>query len=46
MEEMCKLSPEDFIMASKRSQDLINAIKELILQGETLSQDLQLQHLM
>lgn len=39
MEELCKLSPEDFILASKRSQDLINAIKELILQGETLSQD-------
>lgn len=39
MEELCKLSPEDFILASKRSQDLMNAIKELILQGETLSQD-------
>jgi hypothetical protein len=40
MEEMCKLSPEDFILASKRAQDLMNSIKELILQGETLSQDM------
>jgi len=40
MHEMCKLSPEDFILASKRAQDLINSIKELIIQGETLSQDL------
>lgn len=39
MYEMCKLSPEDFILASKRAQDLINSIKELIIQGETLSQD-------
>ena len=39
MREMCKLSPEDFILASKRAQDLINSIKELIIQGETLSQD-------
>lgn len=39
MQEMCKLSPQDFILASKRSQDLINSIQELILQGETLSRD-------
>lgn len=39
MYEMCKLSPEDFILASKRAQDLINSIRELIVQGETLSQD-------
>lgn len=39
MHEMCKLSPEDFILTSKRTQDLINSIKELIIQGETLSQD-------
>lgn len=40
MNELCKLTPEDFILASKRSQDLINSIKELIIQGETLSQDM------
>jgi hypothetical protein len=40
MHEMCKLSPEDFILVSKRTQDLINSIKELIIQGETLSQDI------
>lgn len=39
MEEMCKLSPEDFILAAKRTQDLMNSIRELILQGETLSRD-------
>lgn len=39
MNEMCKLSPEDFILVSKRTQDLINSIRELIIQGETLSQD-------
>jgi len=40
MHEMCKLSPEDFVLASKRAQDLINSIKELIIQGETLSQEM------
>lgn len=39
MEEMCKLSPEDFVLAAKRTQDLMNSIRELILQGETLSKD-------
>lgn len=39
MEEMCKLSPEDFILAAKRTQDLMNSIRELIIQGETLSRD-------
>lgn len=35
----CKLSPNDFILVSKRSQDLINSIRELVIQGETLSSD-------
>lgn len=39
MEKMCKLSPNDFILAAKRSQDLINSIQELVIQGETLSSD-------
>ena len=39
MEKMCKLSPNDFILASKRSQDLINSVQELVIQGETLSND-------
>jgi hypothetical protein len=39
MEQMCKLAPNDFILAAKRSQDLINSIQELVIQGETLSND-------
>lgn len=39
MSNMCKLSPEDFILTAKRSQDLINSIRELVIQGETLSND-------
>lgn len=36
---MCKLNPNDFILSAKRSQDIINAIRELVIQGETLSTD-------
>jgi hypothetical protein len=36
---MCKLSPSDFIITAKRTQDLINSIHELVIQGETLSSD-------
>jgi len=39
MNIMCKLSPSDFILASKRTQDIINSIHELVIQGETLSND-------
>lgn len=39
METMCKLSPNDFILTAKRGQDIINAVKELVIQGETLSDD-------
>ena len=39
MEKMCKLSPSDFILAAKRSQDIINSIQELVIQAETLSSD-------
>lgn len=40
MELMCKLCPDDFILVSKRTQDLINAIHELVIQGETLSKEM------
>jgi len=36
---MCRLSPNDFILAAKRSQDIINSVRELVIQGETLSDD-------
>lgn len=39
MVAMCKLSPNDFILGAKRSQELINAIRELVIQGENLSGD-------
>jgi uncharacterized protein YjgD (DUF1641 family) len=39
MSTTCKLSPSDFILTAKRTQDLINAIQELVIQGETLSND-------
>jgi hypothetical protein len=39
MNTMCKLSPSDFIITAKRTQDLINSIHELVIQGETLSSD-------
>jgi hypothetical protein len=39
MNMTCKLSPNDFILTAKRTQDLINSIRELVIQGETLSKD-------
>jgi hypothetical protein len=39
MTTTCKLSPNDFILCAKRTQDLINSIRELVIQGETLSDD-------
>ena len=39
MNTACKLSPGDFIMCAKRTQDLINAIQGLVVKGETLSKD-------
>lgn len=39
MNTTCKLSPNDFILTAKRTQDLINSIQELVVQGETLSND-------
>jgi hypothetical protein len=35
----CRLSPNDFILCAKRTQDLINAIHGLVIKGETLSKD-------
>lgn len=39
MTTACKLSPTDFIICAKRTQDLINSIRGLVIKGETLSQD-------
>ena len=39
MTTACKLSPNDFILCAKRTQDLINAIHGLVIKGETLSMD-------
>jgi len=39
MHMTCKLSPSDFVLTAKRTQDLINSIRELVIQGETLSKD-------
>lgn len=35
----CKLSPNDFILCAKRTQDIVNAIHGLVIKGETLSND-------
>jgi hypothetical protein len=39
MTTACKLSPNDFILCAKRTQDIINAIHGLVIKGETLSND-------
>lgn len=39
MHTACKLSPNDFILCAKRTQDLITAIQSLVIKGETLSKD-------
>ncbi len=39
MTSACKLSPNDFILCAKRTQDLINAVQGLVIKGETLSKD-------
>lgn len=39
MNTACKLSPNDFILCAKRTQDLITAIHGLVIKGETLSKD-------
>jgi uncharacterized protein YjgD (DUF1641 family) len=39
MTTACKLSPNDFILCAKRTQDLINSIRGLVIKGETLSKD-------
>lgn len=40
MYAMCKLTPNDFILVAKRTQDLIKSIQEFVIQGETLSNDM------
>lgn len=39
METACKLSPTDFILCAKRTQDIITSIQGLVIKGETLSSD-------
>lgn len=39
MNTACKLSPNDFILCAKRTQDLIDAIQGLVIKGENLSMD-------
>lgn len=39
MNTACKLSPNDFILCAKRTQDIMNSIHGLVIKGETLSQD-------
>lgn len=39
MNTACKLSPNDFILCAKRTQDLLNSIQNLVVKGETLSKD-------
>jgi hypothetical protein len=39
MNTACKFSPNDFILCAKRTQEIINAIRGLVIKGETLSQD-------
>jgi hypothetical protein len=39
MNTACKLSPNDFILSAKRTQDLLNSIQGLVIKGETLSKD-------
>lgn len=39
LETSCKLSPNDFILCAKRTQDLLNTISGLVIKGESLSQD-------
>lgn len=39
MNVACKLSPNDFILCAKRTQDIMNAIHGLVVKGEILSKD-------
>lgn len=39
MNTACKLSPNDFILCAKRTQDLIKAVHGLVIKGESLSKD-------
>lgn len=39
LDTACKLSPNDFILCAKRTQDLMNSIQGLVIKGENLSKD-------
>jgi hypothetical protein len=36
----CKLPPNEFILCAKRTQDIINSVRELVIKGENLSSDI------
>ena len=40
MNTTCKLSPNDFIICAKRTQDIINSVRSLVIKGENLSTDI------
>jgi hypothetical protein len=40
MNTACNLTPNDFILCAKRTQDLISSIQRLVIKGETLSQNI------
>lgn len=33
----CKLSPNDFILCAKRTQEIINSVREIVIKGENLA---------
>lgn len=39
LDKACRLSPNDFILCAKRTQDLMNSIQNLAIKGENLSKD-------
>jgi len=39
LDTACKLSPNEFILCAKRTQDLMNSIQGLVVKGENLSKD-------
>jgi hypothetical protein len=39
MTTACKLSPNDFILCAKRTQDIVNSVHELVIKGESLSSE-------
>lgn len=40
MATTCKLNPTDFILCAKRTQEIINSVRELVIKGESLASDI------